>query len=261
MEYYEKREYNDGCKYVRVSNLVPGISYYTKGTDEYNQLYFSPVHNPSMTSTVVPMMTAAMTDMSGRGGGGGGGCTFVNYYPPPSTLLNMNSTSTRSLIIPEAQNEIEKAKNLHLAVSITSIFIPALVYLICFPFCFVQLRNLAKKSSSNGNIEKNMKNYTAVGWTAWVLHLACLITFATFWIPTCHTEPRYYSYYNYYYNYDDSGYFLQSICHISTAGFVMVGLIPVFTLIFTIVLCVLGVVFFEDLKNGDNFCTNQVTVE
>jgi len=252
MEYYEKREYNDGCKYVRVSNLVPGISYYTKGTDEYNQLYFSPVHNPSMTSTVVPMTN--MTDMSG------GGSTFVNFYPPPSSVLNMNSTTTPSLI-PEAQNEIEEGKNLHLAVSITSIFIPALIYLIGFPICFVQLRNLARKSS-NEKTEKNMRNYTAVGWTAWILHLACLITFATFWIPVCHDELAPYNDYNYYYNNYDYNYYWRSVCQISTAGFVMVGLIPIFTLTFTIVLCVIGIVFFEDLKNGgDNFCSNQVIVQ
>jgi len=256
MEYYEKREYNDGCKYVRVFNLVPGVSYYTTGTDENNQIYFSPVHNPSMTSTVVPMMT----DMSG---GGGGGSTFVNFYPPPSTLLNMNSTTTRSLIINEdPQNEFEKGLNLHLGVTIASIFIPTLIYLIGFPFCFVKLRNLATKSS-NENIEKNMKNYTAVGWTAWVLHLACLITLTTFWIPICHSEPMYYyGYYDYYNNNYYPGVYWQNICQISTAGFVMVGLIPICTLIFTIVLCVIGVVFFEDLKNGGDYsCANRVTVQ
>jgi hypothetical protein len=242
MEYYEKREDNDGCKFMRVSDLVPGASYYTKGTDEHNQIYFSPVHNPTMTPPVVPMMT----DNAGN--------TSVNFYPPPSTALNMNSTTTRSLIIPEAtQNEIEKVKTLHLAITITSIFIQTLVYLIGFPFCFVQLRNLASKSS-NVIIGKNMRNYTAVGWTAWVLHLACLIIFATFWIPqSCQI------YYGYNYNQFSTSVSIQKVCQISTAGLVLVGLIPFCTLVFTIVVCVLGVVFFEDLKK-QNFCTNKVTV-
>jgi len=210
MEYYEKRECNEGYQYVRVFNLVPGVTYYTSYLDENNQLYFTPALIPSIDATVVPM-----TDMSV------GGNSFINIYPPyppnPITIIQ------QSPFPPIGPYEIGAARSLHFGITITSIFILGLIYLIGFPFCFVRLRNLAMRSSDS-KIIGTFNHYTGVGWTAWVFHLLSV------------------------------GIFAYPVCCVYLSAFVFLLIIPCLALIFTIVVCILGAEILKALQGKDADC-------
>jgi len=213
MEYYEKRECNEGYQYVRVFNLVPGVTYYTSYLDENNQLYFTPALIPSIDATVVPM-----TDMSV------GGNSFINIYPPYPSPPNSTTIIQQSPFSPIGPYEIGAARSLHFGITITSIFILGLIYLIGFPFCFIRLRNLAMRSSDR-NIIGISNHYTIVGWTAWVFHLLSLGIFAVY--------PFYF-------------YFVYV--------FLIITIIPVLALIFTIVVCILGAQVLTALQLKEEEC-------
>jgi len=156
MEYYEKRETNDGFIYVPAVSLVPGIIYYVRCLDPNNQVYFSPVQDP--------------------------------LTPPPSGGISVQS-------VPIVENssftqcEINNANALHLGVCVTSCFIPGLPFLVGFPFCYVKFRDLANRSDKEIVISTE-RAYEGVGWTAWVLHLLCTMVLCMIWGATygCYYE-------------------------------------------------------------------------
>jgi len=93
-------------------------------------------------------------------------------------------------------DEVYRALDLHYGITITSIFIPTLIYLIGFPFCFVSMRRLVQKKGDAGELKRHFSSYSGVGWFTWIIHLSFLISLCTFYIPYC-TLDNYYSY-NYY---------------------------------------------------------------
>lgn len=75
--------------------------------------------------------------------------------------------------------ESDKAYSLHMGITVTSIFLPTMVYLIGFPFAFTKLRDLAlaRGLKTNVNIAQKMRRYSGFGWFSWFLHMAFLIIF------------------------------------------------------------------------------------
>jgi len=228
MEYFEKREYSDGIKYVRVVNLVPGITYYMKCVDENNQIYFSPVSTPPVQTNYIPVVATGPSP----------GMTYVNSYRPAPETSNTPGTESLVNFPGYSRNEVESARGLHLGITITSIFLPTLLYIIGFPFCYQKLKGMTERTSHPG-ITGGMKTYTGLGWTTWCLHLATLITFCTFWIPQCRT---YYYYYGYY-----GGSTSYQMCSPTVGGIIAVIIFPVLTFIFSIVTTVVGAYFVNSL--------------
>jgi len=233
MEYYEKREYSDGTKYVQVSSLNPGVTYYIKCVDENHQIYFSP------TQSTLTVPTLQMTSPG-----------FMNSSPQyavsgnqpngqASSFIPTLSLSTPSLY---SAKDIYTAQALHLGITITSLFVPTIIYLIGWPFVWAKYRQLFERNPNNPNIQQGYKNYSGVGWTAWILHLASLITFCTFWIPSC----REYNYFNYYY----SAVSISRSCLPTAGGLIAVIVIPIITFIFTLVVTILGSLFLNNLHVG-----------
>jgi len=226
MEYYEKREYPDGTKYLPVNNLIQGQTYYSKNVDENQQVFFSPVTVPSMTTTPtspagVPVGGAQYSPASAYG------TNYTPYNPQMAPQMAPQPSPLYTGAQPISENisfdEINSARALHLALTLLGIFVP-LCFLIGFPFCYIRLRDLVKRCV-NPLVEESFRNYIGVGWTAWVFHIAALITYCTFWIPVCD---------DYYFYYD------SMTCYIPLGGVVSVIVMPLIALIFTIVTVILG---------------------
>jgi len=137
-QYFEKRETDAGIQFVPVVSLSPGVDYYIRCIDNNNQEYFSPAQDPLSTPFAIS----------------------VNSVP------DIESSYTHS--------EIYNVQSLHLGICITSLFIIGLPFLIGFPFCRSKFKNIADKSN-NITVKSMVRAYEGVGWTAWLLHLACPI--------------------------------------------------------------------------------------
>jgi len=240
MEYFEKREYSDGLKYVRAQTLIPGVTYFVRCIDENNQVFFSPAQTPSLQTNPLPTPSFSTTEA---------------YYSNQTSqnddvhvALNPTNNNPPDLR-PISPHEIEEARSLHLGICISSIFIPTVIYMIGWPFCNMRLKSLAERNAGNEAVVGSMKTYTALGWWTWFLHLCTLITFCTFWIPTCTERTEYNG--GYYYGSPVGTYYYQ-ICQVTNGGIVAVSMIPIMTVIFTIITTILGAIFINGTPTSYN---------
>jgi len=215
MEYYEKREYTEGIKYVPVTQFLPGHTYYVKSVDQNNQIFFSPIQTINNTSTAPSPYYPPPP----------------NPYPPQQPYTTIQSPLLSNTTI--SREELDSARALHLGITITSIFIPTLIYLIGFPFCFVRLRDLAERAS-NPSVQERLRAYVGVGWTTWILHLAYLACACSFWVD------QYCDYYYYL-------YFGVPSCYFGLTGLISMSVISFLTFSFSIAITVLGAVFVDSL--------------
>jgi len=101
---YERREYNDGIKYIPFTGSpVPGKKYYRNAIDDNNQVYYIKV--------------------------------------PAAGPANLSDTN---LTYGEYMYQLGQLSSLQLAICITSIFIHTFVYLIGFPFIISRYQLLAR---------------------------------------------------------------------------------------------------------------------
>jgi len=174
-------------------------------------LFYSPVQQlPSVTTNPYP--------------------SYGNTYQPYSSNVPVS-----------VDNEIDSARALHLGITITSIFVPFLIYLIGFPFCYVKLRDLTDRSN-HPNIHELLRSYMGVGWFTWILHFACFIVSTVSWIPQCW----------YAYETSDNGYYYHFYQCSSISGLISIWTIVPLTVIFTIVTTSLGAVLVNKLAESKN---------
>jgi len=138
-------------------------------------------------------------------------------------------------------SEIDSARALHLGITITSIFVPTLIYLIGFPFCYVKLRDLTDRSN-HPNIHELLRSYIGVGWFTWILHFASFIVATVAWIPYCWVSETVYNG-GYYYNYNECSWL---------SGLISVWVVIPLTMFLTIVTASLGGVLVNKLAESKN---------
>jgi len=210
---FERREYENGTQYwAAVAQPIPGQVYYVRRVDEANQIYYSQqtYFPPGMgTNAFATGMYLQQTN-------------FPNNSPNNNyNNYNLNGVSPISA---------EEMSGLHLGINVTALFFPTLLYLIGFPFCHVRMKKYVQQFNQPALTAK-LNSYVGVGWTCYVLHLFLLVTFCTFWIPSCNTS------YNYDYNY---GYYSYYLCRITTGGIVSISVVPALVLIFQITIIAIG---------------------
>eukprot|EP01124_Arcella_intermedia_P021261 TRINITY_DN293_c0_g1_i6.p1 TRINITY_DN293_c0_g1~~TRINITY_DN293_c0_g1_i6.p1 ORF type:complete len:237 (+),score=38.20 TRINITY_DN293_c0_g1_i6:61-771(+) len=206
---FEKREYPTGTQYVPVQQIVPGQLYYTQQVDQYGQPYY--VEKNIQFQTIPQPQYVTQTQYTPQ--------------PPPVTVTVMTNSA------------YDDANALHLGITITSIFFPTLLYLIGFPFCHVRMTNLVKDLGSPERLKSKLHGYVGVGWTAWVMHLAFLVSMCTWWIPSyC------YYYYNTYYN-----WYTLSWCELP--GLWVMVAFSLLQFIFTVITIALGSDLVQNMKS------------
>jgi len=207
--YYEKREYPEGTQYLPVMQPVSGSVYYVMRMDHQNRQYY----------TQAPTATTAYS-----------GASYGTYTPAAAPSYASVQPSQPQVVVmaggsPQQSPEVQNAMGLHLGITITALFFPTLLYLIGYPFCFVKLRDLCKRST-NPETASRMSAYSGVGWFTWVLHLGFFLALCTFYIPTnCYTR-----WYSSYYSYWVCDYY----------GWISLAVFGPLTWIFTLVTIIIG---------------------
>jgi len=173
--YFERLENQTGLlQFVQVQQPIPGHTYYFRRQDEQNQIFYTTAQNPIITT--VPPQAHPQAQF------------YTNTSPHMVAGQPMMVTKEQQPLMTVGPDypEIASANGLHLGITVTSLFLPTLIYLIGYPFCYNRLRRLSDiVADTDPHVRRWMKTYAGVGWTAWVLHLATLIALCSFWIPEC----------------------------------------------------------------------------
>jgi len=151
---FERREYPEGVQYIQVPQPVPGLVYYVRRIDEADQIYYAQQVFQPLSGTN-PQNTNAQIIMSN---------------PQSNLALGVGGPGT-------------EAFNLHLGITITSLFIPGLIYLIGFPFCYLQMKKFIEEDMhSTPSLMPKYQAYVGVGWTTYVIHIILTVTLFTFYL-------------------------------------------------------------------------------
>eukprot|EP01124_Arcella_intermedia_P031979 TRINITY_DN736_c0_g2_i1.p1 TRINITY_DN736_c0_g2~~TRINITY_DN736_c0_g2_i1.p1 ORF type:complete len:266 (+),score=32.63 TRINITY_DN736_c0_g2_i1:71-868(+) len=247
---FEKHEYPNGpVQFVPAQQFVPGRAYYTQQVDPSNQVFYIERTNPYATMQPPPQFVSMHSPPQ-----------FVTMSPParPAPVATTPGYSvapsdpSAGPTNPVPAQDIDAANALHLGITITSIFIPTLIYIIAFPFMHLRATNLLRQM---GNVPFEAKTklnaFLGVGWTSWVFHLGLFISLLTFWIGGYCTPGSYHSYSYYDYTngiyYPGYSYYSSSYCYYP--GLPAPITFGVLVFVFNIVTLAVGADFIQCVRN------------